>query len=78
MSGLSTIMCVGDNINILTITKFTLESMGGFTILTFKSSLEALANADAFDPEFFVLDVMMPGIDGPTSLVDIWKSRVPS
>ena len=66
MSGLSRIMCVDDNVDILTITKFTLESMGGFTVLTCESALEALAKADAFNPELFVLDVMMPEIDGPT------------
>lgn len=66
MTGLNRIMCVDNNVDILTITKFTLEAMGGFSVITCESATEALANADDFDPELFVLDVMMPEIDGPT------------
>lgn len=66
MADLSRIMCVDDNVDILTITKFTLEAMGGFTVMTCESAREALDKADDFAPDLFVLDVMMPEIDGPT------------
>lgn len=63
---LNRIMCVDDNLDILTITKFTLEAMGGFSVMTCESAQEALEKVDTFDPDLFVLDVMMPEIDGPT------------
>ncbi len=66
MTELHKILCVDDNVDILTITKFTLESMGGFTVMICETAKEALERADAFDPDLFVLDVMMPEIDGPT------------
>lgn len=79
MTELNRIMCVDDNLDILTITKFTLESMGGFKVMTCESAQEALDNVDAFDPDLFVLDVMMPEIDGPTLFLKLrdllrWKT----
>ncbi len=65
MTDLNRIMCVDDNVDILTITKFTLEAVAGFSVMTCESAKEALENVDAFDPELIVLDVMMPEIDGP-------------
>ena len=62
MTELNRIMCVDDNLDILTITKFTLEAMGGFSVMTCESAQEALEKVDAFDPDLFVLDVMMPGM----------------
>ncbi len=66
MTELNRIMCVDDNLDILTITKFMLEAMGGFSVMTRESAQEALEKVDTFDPDLFVLDVMMPEIDGPT------------
>ena len=66
MTGLNRILCVDDNVDILTITKFTLETMGGYTVMTCESAKEALENVEGFRPDLFMLDVMMPEIDGPT------------
>ena len=66
MTELNGIICVDDNLDILTITKFMLEAMGGFSVMTRESAQEALEKVDTFDPDLFVLDVMMPEIDGPT------------
>ena len=45
-----------------------LEALGGFTVLTCSSGAEALAKVDGFLPDLVLLDVMMPGMDGPTTL----------
>jgi len=50
------------------VARLALETLGGFTVEICSSGGEALDRAPAFDPQLILLDVMMPGMDGPTTL----------
>ncbi len=62
------ILYVEDDPDIQTVAAIALEVVGGFTLLTCSSGAQALEQASAFAPELLLLDVMMPGMDGPTTL----------
>ena len=61
-------MMVEDEPDIQTIAKLALETLGGFTVQTCNSGKEALQIAPVFIPDLILLDVMMPEMDGPTTL----------
>lgn len=65
---LSKILYVEDEPDIQTVARLSLESLGGFTVEICSSGEEALARAPLFEPDLILLDVMMPGMDGPTTL----------
>jgi two-component system, OmpR family, response regulator len=68
MSTLQRILYVEDEPDIQAVTKLALEMVGGFTVKVCSSGEEALREAVPFAPDMILLDVMMPGIDGPTTL----------
>ncbi len=68
MSQLQRILYVEDEPDIQAIATMALEMVGGFTVKVCSSGEEALAEAEAFAPDMILLDVMMPGMDGPTTL----------
>ena len=65
---LDRIMYVEDEPDIQLIARIVLETVGGFTVRVFSSGDEAVEAASAFNPDLILLDVMMPGMDGPTTL----------
>lgn len=65
---LERILCVEDEEDIRKIQLIALESLGGFKVLACASGMEAIQGAGAFSPQLILLDVMMPGMDGPTTL----------
>lgn len=73
MSGLSRIMYVEDEADIRTIAKLALEAIGGFIVQDCATGKEALVMAESFKPEIILLDVMMPGMDGPATLSELRK-----
>lgn len=70
---LNRILCVEDEPDIRTIVHLTLETMGGFTVALAENGPAALARAPEFAPDLILLDVMMPGMDGPTTLGELRK-----
>lgn len=68
---LNRILMVEDEPDIQTIAKLALESAGGFTVEICSSGSEAIEKAPAFEPDLILLDVMMPGMDGPTTLNEL-------
>ncbi len=68
MNHLQRILYVEDEQDIQAVAKLALEMVGGFTVKICSSGEEALREAEAFAPDMILLDVMMPGIDGPATL----------
>lgn len=62
------ILYVEDEPDIQMIAKMSLEMLGGFTVCLCSSGYEALEKAQEFLPDLILLDVMMPGMDGPETL----------
>ena len=65
---LQRLLYVEDDGDIRTIASMALEVVGGFTLQACASGAQALAAAEQFAPQLLLLDVMMPGMDGPTTL----------
>lgn len=61
------ILHVEDESDIRQIAEFALEGEG-FALTQCASGTEALARAGDLAPDLVLLDVMMPGMDGPTTL----------
>ncbi len=68
---LSKILYVEDEPDIQAIVKLTLEQIGGYTLEICSSGQEAIEKGAAFGPDLMLLDVMMPGLDGPTTLLEL-------
>ncbi len=68
MNSLQRIMCVEDEPDIRSVVKLALEAVGGYSVLLCASGKEAIENGPAFAPDFILLDAMMPGMDGPSTL----------
>jgi len=62
------ILYVEDEPDIAAVARLSLESIGGFEMLVCGSGKEALGAAPGFAPDLILLDVMMPGMDGPSTL----------
>ena len=65
---LNKVLMVEDDLDIQMIARLALESLGGYTVSMCSRGSEAVEEAQRFLPDLIVLDVMMPGMDGPTTL----------
>lgn len=65
---LDRVMLVEDEEDIRAVAEVALEAVGGFTLKTCASGQEALDAITEFAPQMIILDVMMPGMDGPETL----------
>ena len=71
MGTLARIMMVEDEPDIQAIARIALETVGGLTVEMCSSGREALEKAPAYKPELILMDVMMPGMDGPSTLKEL-------
>jgi CheY-like chemotaxis protein len=67
-SPLCRILYVEDQPDIRLVAKMALEVVGGFTVVACASGQEALNAAPGAMADLLLLDVMMPGLDGPSTL----------
>lgn len=70
---LEKILYVEDEPDIQAVARIALESVGGFTVEICSSGAQALETAPQFEPDLILLDVMMPGMDGPTTFKELRK-----
>lgn len=68
VTALDKIMLVEDEEDIRAVAELALEAVGGFTLKACHSGADALENLDVFKPQLILLDVMMPTMDGPSTL----------
>jgi len=62
------ILVVDDEKDIRTVVGMALTAVGGFVVEECALGEDAVRMATAFGPDVILLDVMMPGLDGPGTL----------
>ncbi len=67
------ILFIEDEKDIQEVAQLALESIGGYTVEVCSSGAEALDRVVAFAPDLILLDVMMPDMDGPSTLEALRK-----
>lgn len=71
MQTLERILYAEDDPDIQKVAALALEMVGSFTLKICNSGLEVLAEIEAFEPQLLLFDVMMPDMDGPSTLVKV-------
>lgn len=74
MNPLQRVLCVDDEEDILEVARLCLEMLGGLEVFCCHGGREALEQLPAIRPDLVLLDVMMPGLDGPATLLELRKS----
>ncbi|HNB22639.1 MAG TPA: response regulator [Candidatus Melainabacteria bacterium] len=67
------VLLVDDDQNIRTLAQMGLEGLTDWKVELAASGAEAISKASALKPDLIILDVMMPGMDGPTTLGELRK-----
>ena len=67
------VLLVDDEADIRKIAALTLSRVGGWEVVQASSGPEALVAAARERPDVILLDVMMPGMDGPSTLEALRK-----
>ncbi len=68
---LQRILLVEDDPDIQLVARLSLVDIGGFVVEICGSGQEALAKVGEFSPQLILLDVMMPGMDGISTLQEL-------
>jgi CheY-like chemotaxis protein len=68
------ILIVDDEDDIREVAALSLESVAGWEVQTASSGAQGLARAIEFQPDAILLDVMMPGMDGPATFQELSKN----
>jgi two-component system, OmpR family, response regulator len=71
VTNLRRIMLVEDDPDIRIVARLALVDLAGFELAVCGSGREALDTAPAFAPDLILLDVMMPELDGPSTLREL-------
>lgn len=70
---LKKILVAEDEEDVRSILELSLNDVGEFTIKICCSGQEALQQVEAFAPDLILLDMMMPGMDGMKTLMELRK-----
>jgi CheY-like chemotaxis protein len=65
------ILIIDDEDDIREVAALSLETIAGWDVETASCGLQGLARAIEHQPEAILLDVMMPGMDGPTTFREL-------
>ncbi|HEY6488421.1 MAG: response regulator [Terracidiphilus sp.] len=70
------ILIIDDEDDIREIAAMSLETVAGWEVMVANSGAQGLTRAAAYKPDAILLDVMMPGMDGPTTFRELRKNPV--
>jgi CheY-like chemotaxis protein len=70
------ILIIDDEEDIREVAALSLETVASWTVITANSGAQGLARAIEHQPDAILLDVMMPGMDGPTTFRELRKNPV--
>ena len=69
------VLIIDDEDDIREVAALSLESVAGWDVVTANSGAQGLVRAAQHKPDAILLDVMMPGMDGPTTFRELRKNR---
>ncbi|MDH5785729.1 MAG: response regulator [Chromatiales bacterium] len=75
MSTLKKVLYTEDDASIQLVATMALKDIGGMEVQVCSSGQEAIYNAATFEPNLLLLDVVMPGLDGPATLKALRKLK---
>lgn len=70
------ILIIDDEDDIREIAAMSLETVAGWEVMVANSGAQGLTRAAMYKPDAILLDVMMPGMDGPTTFRELQKNPV--
>jgi len=65
------VLFIDDDDDIREVAALSLESVAGWEVITANSGAQGLARAQEHKPDAILLDVMMPGMDGPSTFREL-------
>jgi CheY-like chemotaxis protein len=65
------VLVVDDDASIREVVQMTLEVVGGWTVRVAANGMEAVEKVREHRPDVILLDLMMPGLDGPATLAKL-------
>ena len=68
------ILIIDDEDDIREVAALSLETVAGWEVVMASSGAQGLARAIEHQPDAILLDVMMPGMDGPTTFRELRKN----
>ena len=68
------ILIIDDEDDIREVAALSLETVANWQVFTANSGSQGLARAIEYQPDAILLDVMMPGLDGPTTFRELRKN----
>jgi two-component system, OmpR family, alkaline phosphatase synthesis response regulator PhoP len=69
------ILIIDDEDDIREVATLALETVGDFEVITADCGQAGLVSAHQLRPDLILLDVMMPGIDGPATFLRLQESE---
>lgn len=74
MDSLKRVLYVDDDPDLCALARLALETLGGLQVTVCETGDEALREIAANPPDLVVLDVDMPGLDGPDTLAAVTRT----
>ena len=75
------ILIIDDEDDIRQVAAMSLETVAGWDVVTASSGAQGIRRAQIEQPDAILLDVMMPGMDGPSTFLELRKgpetARIP-
>ena len=68
------ILIIDDEDDIREVASLSLQTIAGWDVIVANSGAQGIARASEQQPDAILLDVMMPGMDGPTTFRELRKN----